>query len=105
MQPLHDLPVHPVPVRLPELRRGPPVPVRLGHLLRRLSPESTSSTTCAFNFGVYRRRAMPTSFRSASSYPEQHRARRSNVTKGRCPASPGHIPLLDEHLPVNGRTT
>ena len=55
------------------------------------SPESTSSITCAFRFGVYRRRAMPTSFRSARFHPVQHRARRSNVTKGRCPGSGGHI--------------
>ena len=42
-----------------------------------LSPASTSSTTCAFSFGVYLRLAMSTSFASARSYPEQRRSRRS----------------------------
>jgi len=55
--------------------------VRLGQLPGRLLAREHPSTTCAFSFGVYRRRAMPTSFRSARFYPEQHRARRSNVTR------------------------
>ena len=42
-----------------------------------LSPSSTSSTTCAFSFGEYLRLAIPTSFASARSYPEQRRSRRS----------------------------
>lgn len=45
-------------------------------------PESTSSTTCAFCLGVYRRRAISTSFRSARFHHGQHRVRRSNVTNG-----------------------
>lgn len=85
-------------VPLPEPHQVRKQPVRLGHLPRQSSrPREPRAPPAPSALGVYRRRAMSTSFRSARFYPEQHRDRRSNVT-GRCPGSGvvSHCPYRSE---------